>query len=183
MLRRRRLLGRRGARQCRRPARAGRGRRARLQGVLGALRHRRISEQHRSRPARSDAGAARRRAAALGARGAGFGRRAAQPGSAFVPALFAVAPQVWEDEAIRLLVKLCRETRCPVHIVHLSSAASVPTLRAPRPRACRSRSRRVRTTCASRPRAFPTGPRCTSARRRSASTRTARACGARCWTA
>ena len=39
-------------------------------------------------------------------------------------------PKAWEDEAIRLLVKLCRETRCPVHIVHLSSAASVPTLRA-----------------------------------------------------
>ena len=39
-------------------------------------------------------------------------------------------PKVWEDEAIRLLVKLCRETRCPVHIVHLSSAASVPILRA-----------------------------------------------------
>lgn len=39
-------------------------------------------------------------------------------------------PKIWEDEAIRLLVKLCRETRCPVHIVHLSSAASVPTLRA-----------------------------------------------------
>jgi allantoinase len=39
-------------------------------------------------------------------------------------------PPAWEDEAIALLVKLCRETRCPVHIVHLSSAASVPTLRA-----------------------------------------------------
>jgi len=39
-------------------------------------------------------------------------------------------PKLWEDEAIRLLVKLCRETRCPVHIVHLSSAGSVPTLRA-----------------------------------------------------
>jgi len=39
-------------------------------------------------------------------------------------------PKLWEDEAIRLLVELCRETRCPVHIVHLSSAASVPTLRA-----------------------------------------------------
>jgi allantoinase len=39
-------------------------------------------------------------------------------------------PAAWEDEAIRLLVKLCRETRCPVHIVHLSSASSVPTLRA-----------------------------------------------------
>ena len=39
-------------------------------------------------------------------------------------------PKSWEDEAIRLLVKLCRETRCPVHIVHLSSAASLPILRA-----------------------------------------------------
>src|SRR4051812_18471260 len=39
-------------------------------------------------------------------------------------------PPAWEDEAIRLLVKLCRETRCPVHIVHLSSASSIATLRA-----------------------------------------------------
>lgn len=38
-------------------------------------------------------------------------------------------PPRWEDEAIRLLVKLCRETRCAVHIVHLSSASSVPILR------------------------------------------------------
>jgi allantoinase len=39
-------------------------------------------------------------------------------------------PPSWEDEAIRLLVELCRETRCAVHIVHLSSASSVPILRA-----------------------------------------------------
>ena len=39
-------------------------------------------------------------------------------------------PPVWEDQAIALLVELCRETRCPVHIVHLSSASSVPILRA-----------------------------------------------------
>jgi allantoinase len=39
-------------------------------------------------------------------------------------------PASWEDAAIRLLVELCRETRCPVHIVHLSSANSLPTLRA-----------------------------------------------------
>jgi len=39
-------------------------------------------------------------------------------------------PPAWEDEAIRLLIRLCRETRCPVHIVHLSSASSVPLLRA-----------------------------------------------------
>jgi allantoinase len=38
-------------------------------------------------------------------------------------------PPAWEDEAIRLLIELCRETRCHVHIVHLSSASSVPLLR------------------------------------------------------
>jgi allantoinase len=38
-------------------------------------------------------------------------------------------PNAWEDEAIQLLVRLCRETRCPVHIVHLSSASSIETLR------------------------------------------------------
>lgn len=39
-------------------------------------------------------------------------------------------PRAWEDAAIRLMVDLCRETRCPVHIVHLSSAASLPVLEA-----------------------------------------------------
>ena len=39
-------------------------------------------------------------------------------------------PPAWEDEAIRLLVDLCRETNCAVHIVHLSSASSLPILRA-----------------------------------------------------
>jgi allantoinase len=38
-------------------------------------------------------------------------------------------PRSWEDAAIRLLVALCRETGCPVHIVHLSSASSLETLR------------------------------------------------------
>ena len=39
-------------------------------------------------------------------------------------------PRDWEDAAIRLLIALCRETGCPVHIVHLSSASSLPGLRA-----------------------------------------------------
>ncbi|HEY6727649.1 MAG TPA: allantoinase AllB [Polyangiaceae bacterium] len=39
-------------------------------------------------------------------------------------------PKAWEDAAIQLLVELCRETRCAVHIVHLSSAASLPILQA-----------------------------------------------------
>ena len=34
-------------------------------------------------------------------------------------------PRAWEDAAIALLIALCRETRCPVHIVHLSSASSI----------------------------------------------------------
>jgi allantoinase len=41
-------------------------------------------------------------------------------------------PAAWEDEAIRLLVRLCRETGCAVHVVHLSSASSLPTIRAAR---------------------------------------------------
>ena len=41
-------------------------------------------------------------------------------------------PRAWEDAAIALLVSLCRETGCPVHIVHLSSATALPILRAAR---------------------------------------------------
>jgi allantoinase len=39
-------------------------------------------------------------------------------------------PPEWEDAAIRLLIKLCRETRCHVHVVHLSSAGSLATISA-----------------------------------------------------
>ncbi len=45
-------------------------------------------------------------------------------------AYLASRPPAWEDQAIRLLVALCRETGCAVHVVHLSSASSLPTLRA-----------------------------------------------------
>ena len=38
-------------------------------------------------------------------------------------------PPEWEDAAIRLLIDLSRATRCPVHIVHLSSAGSLSALR------------------------------------------------------
>ena len=37
-------------------------------------------------------------------------------------------PREWEHEAIRLLKRLCRETGCRVHIVHLSSADALPLL-------------------------------------------------------
>ncbi|HEY4111061.1 allantoinase AllB [Puia sp.] len=38
-------------------------------------------------------------------------------------------PHQWEDAAIALMIRLCAETRCPVHIVHLSSAASIAPIR------------------------------------------------------
>ncbi len=37
-------------------------------------------------------------------------------------------PKAWEDAAIAMMIELCRETRCPVHIVHLSSAQSLRAL-------------------------------------------------------
>jgi allantoinase len=37
-------------------------------------------------------------------------------------------PREWEHAAIRLLITLCRETRCRVHIVHLSSADALPLI-------------------------------------------------------
>ncbi|GAA0537762.1 allantoinase AllB [Chitinophaga japonensis] len=38
-------------------------------------------------------------------------------------------PHQWEDEAIALVIQLCEQYRSPVHIVHLSSAASVAQIR------------------------------------------------------
>jgi allantoinase len=37
-------------------------------------------------------------------------------------------PKNWEDEAIKLMIRLCAEYRCPVHIVHLSSANSLAVI-------------------------------------------------------
>jgi allantoinase len=39
-------------------------------------------------------------------------------------------PPEWEDAAIALLIELCRETRCHVHIVHLSAALCLDRIRA-----------------------------------------------------
>jgi len=39
-------------------------------------------------------------------------------------------PPEFEDDAVAMMVELCRETRCPVHIVHLSSAGAIDILRA-----------------------------------------------------
>ncbi|HXJ22368.1 MAG TPA: allantoinase AllB [Polyangia bacterium] len=37
-------------------------------------------------------------------------------------------PAAWEDAAVALLIRLSRETGCAVHVVHLSSAASLPQI-------------------------------------------------------
>ncbi len=50
------------------------------------------------------------------------------PTRAPITRYLASRPPEWEDAAIRLLVELCRETRCRVHIVHLSSSGSLADL-------------------------------------------------------
>ena len=47
-------------------------------------------------------------------------------------AYLASRPPQSELEAIRLLIRFCREFGCPVHIVHLSSAKALPDLQAAR---------------------------------------------------
>ncbi|MCR5887149.1 allantoinase AllB [Hymenobacter sp. J193] len=44
------------------------------------------------------------------------------------PNYLASRPKNWEDEAVALMIRLCRETGCRTHIVHLSSADSLPQL-------------------------------------------------------
>jgi allantoinase len=39
-------------------------------------------------------------------------------------------PSSWEESAIALVIRLCRETRCRVHIVHLSAANALPLVAA-----------------------------------------------------
>ena len=41
-------------------------------------------------------------------------------------------PRQWELDAIELMIRLCREFKCPVHIVHLSAADALPMLKAAR---------------------------------------------------
>jgi allantoinase len=43
-------------------------------------------------------------------------------------AYLASRPRKWEHDAIRLLIGLCRETRCRIHVVHLASAEALPLI-------------------------------------------------------
>ena len=44
------------------------------------------------------------------------------------PAYLASRPKIWEDNAIKLMIDLCREFDTAVHIVHLSSSNSIEQL-------------------------------------------------------
>jgi len=41
-------------------------------------------------------------------------------------------PKIWEDKAVEMMIALCEEFNCPVHIVHLSSADSLDQIKAVR---------------------------------------------------
>lgn len=43
-------------------------------------------------------------------------------------------PRDWEDEAIALMIRLCEQHQCRVHIVHLSSASSIEQIKQARDR-------------------------------------------------
>ena len=44
-------------------------------------------------------------------------------------AFLASRPKIWEDNAIALMIRLCEEFNCRVHIVHLSSADSIEQIK------------------------------------------------------
>ena len=50
------------------------------------------------------------------------------------PNYLASRPQKWEDEAVAMIIRLCEEFDCPVHIVHLSSADSIAPIAAAKAR-------------------------------------------------
>ena len=45
-------------------------------------------------------------------------------------AYLASRPKEWENRAVRMMIDLCRKHRCPVHIVHVSSAEALPLIEA-----------------------------------------------------
>jgi len=38
-------------------------------------------------------------------------------------------PKVWENNAVELMIRLCKKYNCPVHIVHVSSAEALPLIK------------------------------------------------------
>jgi allantoinase len=58
-----------------------------------------------------------------------LGANVAEPNPRAYAGYLQSRPHEWEDAAIRMMIRLCRETKCEVHIVHLSSAHALPALR------------------------------------------------------
>ncbi len=50
------------------------------------------------------------------------------------PNYLASRPKKWEDDAVALMIRLCEEFDCPVHIVHLSSANALAPIAAAKAR-------------------------------------------------
>ena len=50
------------------------------------------------------------------------------------PNYLASRPKKWEDDAVNMMIRLCEEFDCPVHIVHLSSASSIAPIAAAKAR-------------------------------------------------
>ena len=116
--------------------RACRGGRPRLQGVPGALRRRRVPARRRApicgrrcrMLARLGGRAPGPRRAAGADRRGGRGLGGREPGE-YAPLSARPGRDAAEVEAVELLIRLCRETGCRVHIVHVSSAEVLPLLR------------------------------------------------------
>lgn len=53
----------------------------------------------------------------------------ALPPGANYKTYLASRPKIWENAAVKLMIELCRETRCRTHIAHLSSAQALGILR------------------------------------------------------
>ena len=48
------------------------------------------------------------------------------------PAFLASRPRQWENNAVGLMIRLCRKYNCPVHIVHVSSSDALTLIKAAR---------------------------------------------------
>ena len=173
---RRRVLGRRGAGQPRRPARAARGGGGRVQVLPAALRRGRVPAAGR-RPARPRPWPRSPRSAACSSRTPRTRRdRRRRP-----PRTAAGTRTSWPPGRPRPRCgrsrhcwRTTRRTGCRTHIVHLSSAGALPVIRAARGgRAAGHRGDLPALPDAARPRTCPTAPPSSSAARRSATRPTA----------
>jgi allantoinase len=77
-------------------------------------------------------------------------------------------PKQWENDAIDLMIRKCREHNCPVHIVHVASAEALEKIAAAKKEGLPLPPKPVRNTFSSMPRTYQTATASTNARRPSA---------------